>query len=159
MSDTDLVDSTSPSAPPVSSDVPRSGSWTNTTSPRASWAKSVIPIRTLPSSSRAHSWSFVYRRSSGTFTGQEATGSPQHLADAAGVLLGECAGLGVAAGLGPDVGDGLLRVGQHEHPPVLVQDLDAVDHHHLPVLDALDEGAHHQALLLPRCDDAVVHAR
>src|SRR4051812_5739557 len=69
MSDTDLVDSTSPRAPPAWSDAPSSGSWTNTTSPRASWAKSVMPTRTLPSSMRAHSWSLVYRRSSGTFTG------------------------------------------------------------------------------------------
>src|SRR6266542_1109605 len=79
MSDTDLVDSTSPSAPPASRDVPGSGSWTNTPSPRASWAKSVMPTRTLPSSRRAHSWSLVYLRSSGTFTklGSYRMGRPQ----------------------------------------------------------------------------------
>src|SRR4051812_28047345 len=138
MSDTDLVDSTSPRAPPASRDAPSSGSWTKTTSPRASWAKSVMPTRIFPSSRRAHSWSFVYRRSSGTFTGQEVTGSAlsKHLADAAGVLLRQAAGLGVAVGLGPDVSDRLLGVGKHEHPTVVVEDLHAVDHHHLAVLDA-----------------------
>ncbi len=36
---------------------PRSGSSTNTTSPRAAWAWSVMPTLTLPSASRrAHSW-------------------------------------------------------------------------------------------------------
>src|SRR5207248_385541 len=102
MSDTDLVDSTSPRDPPASSEAPSSGSWTNTTSPRASWAKSVIPTRTLPSSRRAHSWSLVYRRSSGTFIRAEkllAQGLAQHLSDAAGVFLRQAAGLGVAVGL------------------------------------------------------------
>src|SRR5581483_206186 len=37
-SDTDLVDSTSLAEPPATTEVPTSGSCTNTTSPRASWA-------------------------------------------------------------------------------------------------------------------------
>ena len=36
---------------------PTSGRSTKTTSPRASWAKSVIPTRARPSSRRTHSWS------------------------------------------------------------------------------------------------------
>ena len=41
--ETDLVDSTSPSSPPLATSSPTEGSWTKTMSPRASWAKSVRP--------------------------------------------------------------------------------------------------------------------
>src|SRR5687768_3215792 len=72
-SETDLVDSTSLQAPPASTTAPTSGNCTNTTSPRASWAYSVMPIRTRPPSSMAHSWSLVYRLSSGTFMAPDAS--------------------------------------------------------------------------------------
>src|SRR6266540_4067198 len=65
-SETDLVDSTSPKGSPPDTSVPTSGMSTYTTSPRASWAKSVMPTRTNPSPSiLAHSCCSVYRRSSG----------------------------------------------------------------------------------------------
>src|SRR5436190_14273332 len=68
-SETDLVDSTSPKGWPAWTSVPTSGTSTYTTSPSASWAKSVIPTRMRPSpSSRAHSCSFVYLSSSGYST-------------------------------------------------------------------------------------------
>src|SRR6266542_3560088 len=59
-SETDFVDSTSPNGDPAVTSVPTSGTSTYTTSPRASWAKSVIPTRTTLPSRRAHSCSVVY---------------------------------------------------------------------------------------------------
>src|SRR5207302_6909926 len=102
-----------------------------------------MPTRTLPSSRRAHSWSCVYRRSSGTFMGGDDNPSrtrlTQDLADAAGVLLGQTEGVGIARPLGPDVGDGLVRVGEHERPPGVVDDLHPVDQHQLLVLAAFHQ--------------------
>ena len=65
-SETLLVDSTSPNGSPLVIYVPTSGNDTYTTSPSDSWAKSVIPIRTVEPEMRAHSCSAVYFRSSGT---------------------------------------------------------------------------------------------
>src|SRR5687768_5914441 len=69
MSDTLLVDSTSPTDWPWVRSVPTAGSVTKTMSPRASWAYDVMPTRrTVPSPSptwRTHSCSAVYCRSSG----------------------------------------------------------------------------------------------
>src|SRR5437667_3773134 len=115
-----------------------------------------MPIRTRPSSRRAHSWSAVYRSSSGTLligpTLLDRSGafSTKHLADATGVLVGQGPGLAVAGALGPEVGDGLLGIGQHQHPALVVEDLDPVDEDQLAVLGPLDERAHDRALLLPR---------
>src|SRR6056297_2100042 len=65
MSDTALTDSTTPKALPASRISPSSGSSTKTTSPSWSWAKSVIPIVTISSSTKTHSCSSVYFSSSG----------------------------------------------------------------------------------------------
>ena len=63
----------------------------------------------------------------------------------------------VAVGLGPDVGDRLLGVGQRQRPAVVVEDLHAVDQHELAVARLRSiERAHHRALLLPRRDDRLV---
>src|SRR5215211_937896 len=65
-SETDLVDSTSVNGWFAVTVAPSCGTSTKTTSPSASCAKSVIPTRTrFEPSSRAHSCSFVYRKSSG----------------------------------------------------------------------------------------------
>src|SRR6188768_2577587 len=132
MSDTDLVDSTSLNLPLTSTSRPTSGSCTNTTSPRLSCAKSVMPIRTLPPSTFAHSWSEEYRRSSGMFMGREPIRSPRsgsslHLEHAPAVLLGQRTGLTRRVGLGPHVRDRLLGVGKEQHPTLLVVDLHPVD--------------------------------
>src|SRR5919107_1950463 len=68
MSLTDLVDSSSPQVSPAVTCSPTCGRETYTMSPRASCAKSVMPMRTDPSASpgvRTHSCSLVYFRSSG----------------------------------------------------------------------------------------------
>src|SRR6478735_919074 len=132
MSDTDLVDSTSLKLPLTSTSRPTSGSCTNTTSPRLSCAKSVMPIRTLPPSTLAHSWSEEYRRSSGMFMRREPIRSPRsgsslHLQHAPAVLLGQCPGLVRGVGLRPHVGDRLLGIGEQQDPALVVMDLHAVD--------------------------------
>src|SRR5271166_1395823 len=111
----------------------------------------------------AHSWSLEYRRSSGTFVmGVDPTGAaagrsrswprrsgPQELAQANRVLLGPGRGAGLARPLGPDVGQGLLGVGQDQAPAVVLGHLDPVDEHQVPVGHLLDQGPHDEALLLP----------
>src|SRR3954451_10259964 len=80
MSETDLVDSTSPMGVPGPTSSPTSGSWTKTMSPRASWAWSVIPTRTtvavpsVPCTSAHSCWS-VYRRSSGVAMRRSSPGN------------------------------------------------------------------------------------
>src|SRR5262249_43512838 len=65
-SETLLVDSTSPMACPDRTFAPTSGRFTNTMSPSASWACSVMPTRTtLLPPTRTHSCSAVYFRFSG----------------------------------------------------------------------------------------------
>src|SRR6476619_4330426 len=106
-----------------------------------------MPTRMVPSSARIHSWSDESRRASGAVMVPHAIrsanphptdeGSPDRrrtrprsahdLADATGVLLGQPAGVGVGLALGPDMGDGLLGVGQRERPAAVVMDLDPVD--------------------------------
>src|SRR3954452_4156916 len=65
MSETDLVDSTSPHGSPAVTSVPAAGTETYTTSPRACWAKSVIPTDAVVPSMATHSCSAVYIRFSG----------------------------------------------------------------------------------------------
>src|SRR5690349_16945754 len=78
-----------------------------------------------------------------TTTLQSSAALPQHLTDAAGVLLGEGAGLAVGRALGPHVGERLLGVRQHQRPAVVVNELHAVDQHDLAVGGGpLDERAH-----------------
>src|SRR3954468_8841665 len=77
----------------------------------------------------------------------------EDLADALHVLLREAAGVDVAAGLRPHVREGLVGVGQHERPPLAVDDLHAVYELELPGPRALDDLAHHRALAFPRRDD------
>src|SRR5687768_14498545 len=117
-----------------------------------------MPKRTSAPSARTHSWSSEYLRSSGTFTAGDDTpqvvletsgGSAQQAADAPHVLVRSATGVAVAAGLGPDVGDRLLGVGQRQGPAVVVEHLHAVDEHELAV-GLLHQRAHHRALLLPR---------
>src|SRR3954452_21782770 len=95
----------------------------------------------LPST-RTHSWSSEYRRSSGTSTAGDDTprqtvetsgASAEHAADAADVLLGAATGVAVAAGLRPHVGHRVLGIRQHERPAVVVQHLHAVDEHEVAV--------------------------
>src|SRR5919198_3143214 len=87
-SDTDFVDSTSPKGSPAWTSVPTSGTSTYTTSPRASWAKSVMPTRTRPPpSSRAHSCSLVYLRSSGNST---PLPSPERVLRGSDLAEGQC---------------------------------------------------------------------
>src|SRR5688500_4152085 len=72
MSLTDFVDSSSPHVSPAVTESPTCGRETYTMSPRASWAKSVMPTRTEPSASpgvRTHSCSLVYFRFSGYTSG------------------------------------------------------------------------------------------
>ena len=66
------------------------------------------------------------------------------------VLLGELAGLVVGRGLGPDVGDGLLRVGQGQHPAVGMESIftPSTSSTSRPAISI--SAAHHHALLLPR---------
>src|SRR6266508_4393117 len=64
-SETALTDSTTPKLCIWRTRVPTFGSSTNTTSPSWSWAYSVIPTRASVPSTRAHSCSRVYRRSTG----------------------------------------------------------------------------------------------
>src|SRR5207253_9468267 len=83
-----------------------------------------------PSTTASHTWGRApgpsrrdlgpNRRSEPIRAG-ERTGScqralPQHLPDAAGILLGKAAGLGVAPRLGPAMSDRLLRIGEDEDP-------------------------------------------
>src|SRR6266581_4207275 len=84
-----------------------------------------MPTRTRAPSSRAHSWSAVYRSSSGTFTRPQTL--PEQLADLPGVLLSEVAGLCVTRAFGPDMRDRVLGIGQHQRPTVFVEHLDAID--------------------------------
>src|SRR5690606_10061298 len=74
MSETLLVDSTSPIACPTSTSASTSGSETNTMSPNASCAYWVMPTRTTPSSFGVvtHSWSDVYFSSSGYTAGSSS---------------------------------------------------------------------------------------
>src|SRR5512137_803385 len=68
MSDAAFTDSTTAQDSSAASLRPTSGNSTNTTSPSASCAKSVMPIVTVPSASlRTHSCDAVYLRSAGTF--------------------------------------------------------------------------------------------
>src|SRR5437867_3272726 len=113
-----------------------------------------MPTRTRSSSRRAHSWSAVYRSSSGTFTRPQTL--PEQLTDLPGVLLGEVAGLGIARAFGPDVGDGVLGVGQHQRPTVVVEDLDPVDRDQLATGRSLDDRSHDETLLLPGRHHALV---
>ena len=74
-----------------------------------------------------------------------------------GVLLGEAAGLGVGAGLGPHVGDAAPRDRAARAP----SRRRAAPSPRRPArcsrsLVMLDERAHHRALLLPRRDDRLV---
>ncbi len=77
-----------------------------------------------------------------------------HLADPDGVLLGPGPGLGVAGGLGPDVGDRLLGIGDDEGPPVGLGDLDAVDqdHGHGPAIRSTAV-----RITIPFCSHGVTH--
>src|SRR5882762_6915669 len=81
MSEAALTDSTTAHASSAATLRPTSGNSTNTTSPSASWAKSVMPIVTVPSASlRTHSCEAVYLRSAGTFIESSPCGSDQRLA-------------------------------------------------------------------------------
>src|SRR5438132_13283185 len=124
MSDTDFVDSISLTLAPATTSRPTSGSCTNTTSPRLSWAKSVIPMRAVSPSSRTHSCSRLYRSPSGMFIRQivcirrraERHGAelqlPRELGDVARVDGNEATGLDVARTFGPDARDRKLRTGE-----------------------------------------------
>ena len=46
--------------------------------------------------------------------------SAQQLANAPGVLLAESARIGIGVSFGPYMGDWLLRVGQRQHPAIVV---------------------------------------
>src|SRR5215218_11009200 len=59
-SETALTLSTVPKESPDPMVSPTSGNSTKTTSPSSSWAWSVMPIVTVPSSVRTHSWLLVY---------------------------------------------------------------------------------------------------
>src|SRR5712672_2855756 len=147
MSDTDFVDSTSAMLLAALTLAPTSGSWTNTTSPSASCAKSVIPTRARPPSTATHSCSFVSRSCSGNSIPRCL---PQNLADPAGVLLGELARGLVALPFCPHVGQRFLGIGQHERPAVGVQHLDPVDEHDVSRAGALHHLPHDRSLALPR---------
>src|ERR671910_1104722 len=153
MSETDFVDSTSAMLVIALTAAPTSGSCTNTTSPRASWAKSVIPTRARPPSTATHSCSFVYRNRSGSSMSGCLS---QNLADATGVLLGELAGVLVALPFGPYVGQRFLGIGQHEGPAVGMQHLDPVHEHDVTGAGALDHLAHDRSLALPGCRHRLV---
>src|ERR671911_202302 len=153
MSETDFVDSTSAMLVIALTAAPTSGSCTNTTSPRASWAKSVIPTRARPPSTATHSCSFVYRNRSGSSMSGCLS---QNLADATRVLLGELAGVLVALPFGPYVGQRFLGIGQHEGPAVGMQHLDPVHEHDVTGAGALDHLAHDRSLALPRCRHRLV---
>src|SRR5262252_269073 len=153
MSETDFVDSTSATLLIAATVAPVSGGCTNTTSPSASCAKSVIPTRARPPSTETHSCSFVYRNPSGN----SMPGClPQNLADPPRVLLGELPGVLVALAFGPDVREGLLRVRQHESPPVRVQHLHPIDQQDVARAGPLDHLPHDGALALPRCRNGLV---
>src|SRR3954465_12069683 len=92
-------------------------------------------MRTRPSSSRAHSWSFEYRNPSGTSTGRQIidqASGPDQAADPAPGLRGATAGLAARSGLRPHVRDRQLRVREGQQPAVLGPLLDAVDEEELP---------------------------
>src|SRR5688500_18051735 len=68
MSDAALTDSTTAASSPAVKVLPTFGSSTNTMSPSASCAYSVMPTVRVPSASvRTHSWDSVYFRSAGIF--------------------------------------------------------------------------------------------
>src|ERR671910_1457673 len=147
MSETDFVDSTSAMLLIALTFAPTSGSCTNTTSPSASWAKSVIPTRPRSPSAATHSCSFVYRSCSGNSMPRCL---PQNLADTPCVLLGELPGVLVDLPFGPDVGQRFLGIGEDERPAVGMQHLDAVYEHDVAPAGAFDHLAHDGSLALPR---------
>ena len=131
MSDTDFVDSISETLAPATTSVPTSGSCTNTTSPRLSCAKSVMPtvarfavdahpfvLRAVPKIVRnVHGAGIVTlrdRSSSATWPAWIATRRRR---------------VGVGRAFGPHVRDRELGIGQHERPAVGIDDLHAVDEH------------------------------
>src|SRR4051794_1381736 len=116
---------------PATTSVPASGNCTNTTSPRLSCAKSVMPIRATSPVTRTHSCSAVYFRSSGRFMRGKLA---REFGDLAGVDGDEAPGFGVARAFGPHVRDRKLRVREYQRPPVGIQDLHAVDEDRLQVL-------------------------
>src|SRR5262245_42170994 len=126
-----------------------------------------MPMRACAPSTATHSCSSLYFSCSGNSMGQDANrphpapriseftvtcvreprdaregGSAEDLADALDVLLRVAAGVRVAAGLGPHVGECLVGIGQHEGPPLVLDHLHAVDHLRLPRAGALDDLAH-----------------
>src|ERR1700681_1519862 len=124
-----------------------------------------MPMRTRSPSSLAHSWSEVYRRSSGTFmprtipdASPPASGCalPEQLADASGILLGPHAGVDIGAALRPHVRDRLFGVRDDEGPAVVVDHLDTVDQDELAVLRLLAHRPHDEPLLLPWGDHALM---
>src|SRR4249920_3495056 len=84
MSEAALTDSTTPTTSPAFTFAPTFGNSTNTMSPRASCAKSVMPTASVPSGSvRTHSWVGVYLSFSGVFTIACLVGSVQESVDQA----------------------------------------------------------------------------
>src|SRR3954452_1768645 len=127
MSETLFVDSTSPSGWPACTCAPTSGNVTKTMSPSASCAYAVMPILMAPPPPvRSHSCSRVYWRSSGCSL---ATGGERTARGSASRRLHHRAPLRQQVGrrrgvrtFGPQMRDRLGRIGQHQHPTVVVFD-------------------------------------
>src|SRR5438046_1524968 len=117
-------------------------------SPRVSCAKSVMPTTASMPSTRTHSCSVLYRRSSGnSIRGSYRLTSD--LGDATGLHRDEAARFAFGVTLGPHVRARQLGIGQHEHPTLGADDLHPVDEHEILALRTLDDLAHHRALRVP----------
>ena len=133
--------------------VPTSGSCTNTTSPRLSCAKSVMPIaRDVAVDAHPLVLAAVAEVLGNVHGPEILTSRAQRVSSAtwpAWIATRRRASASLVA-FGPHVGDRELGVGQHERPAVGVHDLHAVDEHGRRVLRPFHHAAHHRALALPR---------